>query len=71
MGLSDVVNEILAYVPNINWSVSYQDDPVSLFETTIRYLGGFLSAYDLLSGPLSSLSSSVGSEKVGLASNMI
>ncbi|KXL51140.1 glycoside hydrolase family 47 protein [Acidomyces richmondensis BFW] len=58
MGLSDVVNEILAYVPNINWSVSYQDDPVSLFETTIRYLGGFLSAYDLLSGPLSSLSSS-------------
>jgi mannosyl-oligosaccharide alpha-1,2-mannosidase len=48
----DVVNEILDYVPTIDWSVSYQDSRVSLFETTIRYMGGLLSAYDLLQGPL-------------------
>jgi hypothetical protein len=48
----DVVNDILDYVPTIDWSVSYQDSRVSLFETTIRYMGGLLSAYDLLQGPL-------------------
>ncbi|KAK3679256.1 Mannosyl-oligosaccharide alpha-1,2-mannosidase 1B [Recurvomyces mirabilis] len=52
---AEVVNEILAYVPTIDWSGSYQDEQVSLFETTIRYLGSMLSAYDLLSGPVSSL----------------
>jgi hypothetical protein len=48
-----VVDVILDYVPTIDWSVSYEDTRVSLFETTIRYLGGLLSAYDLLKGPLS------------------
>jgi len=52
---ADIVNTILEFVPTINWSVSYQDEQVSLFETTIRYLGGILSAYDLLSGPLGGL----------------
>jgi hypothetical protein len=48
----DVVNKILDYVPQIDWSVSYQDSRVSLFETTIRYMGGLLSGYDLLRGPM-------------------
>lgn len=52
---STIVNQILNYIPSINWSVSYQDEQVSLFETTIRYLGGLLSGHDLLKGPLSSL----------------
>lgn len=52
MGLPDVVNQIVAYVPHINYAVSYQNQPVSVFETTIRYLAGMLSGYDLLSGPL-------------------
>jgi mannosyl-oligosaccharide alpha-1,2-mannosidase len=51
----DVVNIILDYVPTIDWGVSYQNEQVSLFETTIRYLAGILSAYDLLNGPLASL----------------
>lgn len=46
-----VVDEILGHIPNINWSVSYEDESVSLFETTIRYIGGLLSGFDLLSGP--------------------
>ncbi|KAK0628936.1 glycoside hydrolase family 47 protein [Bombardia bombarda] len=45
-----VVNEILEFVPTINFNNTNSD--VSLFETTIRYLGGLLSAYDLLTGPL-------------------
>jgi mannosyl-oligosaccharide alpha-1,2-mannosidase len=52
MGIPSIVNEIINYVPSIDWSVSANDEPVSLFETTIRYLGGLLSGYDLLSGPL-------------------
>lgn len=52
MGIPEIVNEIIDYVPTINWSVSYEDEQVSLFETTIRYLGGLLAGYDLLSGPL-------------------
>ena len=55
MGNKPVVNQILPYIPSINWSVSKDNEVVSLFETTIRYLGGLLSAYDLLSGPLASL----------------
>jgi len=55
MGKSDIVDIIVDYVPQIDWSVSYQDEAVSLFETTIRYLGGILSGYDLLSGPASNL----------------
>lgn len=46
----DVANQILAYVQTINFDNAIGD--VSLFETTIRYLGGLLSAYDLLQGPL-------------------
>lgn len=55
MGIPEIVNEIIDYVPTIDWSVSYENEAVSLFETTIRYLGGLLSGYDLLSGPLADL----------------
>ncbi|KAK4947732.1 Mannosyl-oligosaccharide alpha-1,2-mannosidase 1B [Elasticomyces elasticus] len=50
-----IVNEILDFIPTINFAVSYKDELVSLFETTIRYLGGMLSGYDLLKGPLANL----------------
>lgn len=55
MGKGTVVNEILGHIPQIDWGASYQDEVVSLFETTIRYVGGLLSGYDLLTGPLSYL----------------
>ena len=48
---STIVDQILGNVPEIDFDVSYDDEVVSLFETTIRYLGGMLSAYDLLQGP--------------------
>ncbi|KAK3316254.1 glycoside hydrolase family 47 protein [Apodospora peruviana] len=51
MGDDQVVAEILDFIPNINFDNTTTE--VSLFETTIRYLGGLLSAYDLLTGPLS------------------
>lgn len=43
MELKDVVNEIITYVPTINFANS--SDTVSLFETTIRYLGGLLAGW--------------------------
>lgn len=53
MEQKDIVNQILEYIPTINYfSTSSQ---VSLFETTIRYLGGMISGYDFLSGPLAHL----------------
>jgi mannosyl-oligosaccharide alpha-1,2-mannosidase len=55
MKLPEIVNQIVDYVPDIDWSVSADNEAVSLFETTIRYVGGLLSGYDLLNGPLSGL----------------
>ncbi|KJX95575.1 mannosyl-oligosaccharide alpha-1,2-mannosidase like protein [Zymoseptoria brevis] len=52
MGEKDIVHQILEHIPAIDWNVSADDEVVSLFETTIRYLGGLLSGYDLLNGPL-------------------
>jgi mannosyl-oligosaccharide alpha-1,2-mannosidase len=53
MGQKDIVNQIISYIPSIDWSTTATS--VSLFETTIRYLGGMLSGYDFLSGPLAHL----------------
>jgi mannosyl-oligosaccharide alpha-1,2-mannosidase len=53
MGEREIVNQIISYVPTIDWSST--PTSVSLFGTTIRYLGGMLSGYDLLSGPLAHL----------------
>ncbi|KAF2712937.1 glycoside hydrolase family 47 protein [Pleomassaria siparia CBS 279.74] len=52
MGQKDIVNEILRHIATISWT---SNDEVSLFETTIRYLGGILSGYDFLTGPLAHL----------------
>ncbi|KAK4166445.1 glycoside hydrolase family 47 protein [Cladorrhinum sp. PSN259] len=51
MGNWQVVDQLLDYIPKIDFNTT--DTEVSLFETTIRYLGGLLSAYDLITGPLS------------------
>ena len=48
-----IVTEILDYIATIDYTTTTTE--VSLFETTIRYLAGMLSGYDLLKGPLSNL----------------
>ncbi|GAB1212382.1 maturation of Asn-linked oligosaccharides protein [Aspergillus terreus] len=48
-----IVNQILDHIAQVDYSKT--NDTVSLFETTIRYLGGMLSGYDLLKGPASGL----------------
>ncbi|PVH93200.1 glycoside hydrolase family 47 protein [Periconia macrospinosa] len=53
MGQKDIVNTIIDYIPTINYFETPSE--VSLFETTIRYLGGMLSGYDFLTGPLADL----------------
>ncbi|CAI6333114.1 unnamed protein product [Periconia digitata] len=53
MGQKDIVNEIIEYIPTIDYFETPTE--VSLFETTIRYLGGMLSGYDFLNGPLADL----------------
>ncbi|KAI1070846.1 hypothetical protein LB507_006662 [Fusarium sp. FIESC RH6] len=46
-----IVDKILNQIATTDFTVTVvPDQPISLFETTIRYLGGLLSAYDLLSG---------------------
>jgi mannosyl-oligosaccharide alpha-1,2-mannosidase len=74
MGEKKTVNEILDHIPTINWAVT--DDTVSLFETTIRYLGGMLSGYDLLCGPLAHLADDASkveallTQSINLANNL-
>lgn len=46
MGLREEFEEALAAVAEIDFGMS-TDYRVNVFETTIRYLGGFLAAYDL------------------------
>ena len=41
MGNSKVVNQILDFIPKIDFGTAVGS--ISLFETTIRYLGGLLS----------------------------
>ena len=53
MQIPDIVDQILTYIPTIDYTNTSTE--VSLFETTIRYLGGMLAGYDLLTGPLSNL----------------
>ncbi|KAJ6595756.1 seven-hairpin glycosidase [Mycena vulgaris] len=47
MGLEDLFEEAVNFSSNIDFSKSQTSDTVSLFETTIRYVGGLLSAYEL------------------------
>lgn len=47
MGLDDFFSEAVNFSANIDFSQSQVDETVSLFETTIRYVGGLLSAFEL------------------------
>lgn len=49
MGLKTEFEEAVAAVGRIDFSVS-EEANLNVFETTIRYLGGFLAAYDLTEG---------------------
>lgn len=53
MELPDVVKIILAHVKSIDFHST--NTSISVFESTIRYMGGLLSAYELLTGPFASL----------------
>lgn len=57
MEIPSITQTIVDYVPTIDFNrTSNMTSPtVSLFETTIRYLGGLLAGYDLLDGPFSDL----------------
>ncbi|KAI9254303.1 glycoside hydrolase [Sporodiniella umbellata] len=48
MGLEDELDQALSTIQKINFLV---DENISVFETIIRYLGGFLSAYELSDNP--------------------
>jgi mannosyl-oligosaccharide alpha-1,2-mannosidase len=54
MGLIDPVATILKHISTIDYTRPAPGESISVFETNIRYLGGMLSAYDLLSGPFAS-----------------
>jgi mannosyl-oligosaccharide alpha-1,2-mannosidase len=47
MGLHTEFEEAQEFVSTIDWNKVKDDEPVQLFETVIRYVGGLLSAYDL------------------------
>lgn len=51
MGLKKEFNEAVTVVKNLDWSNSTLPH-ANVFETTIRYLGGLLSAYDLSGEPI-------------------
>jgi len=56
MGKADVVQDILKHIATIDWNKTAEGmEGVSVFETTIRYLGGLLSGYDFLKGPRADL----------------
>lgn len=49
MNLPDIVAQQLAFIAQANFTKSaFAPADINAFETTIRYLGGLLSAYDLL-----------------------
>lgn len=50
---ADVVEIVLEHISKLDYSRT--ESSISVFETTIRYMGGMLSAYDLLAGPFSHL----------------
>ncbi|KAI9487146.1 MAG: glycoside hydrolase, partial [Benjaminiella poitrasii] len=47
MDLCEEFKEAQKFVSSISWNNNNDDEPVQLFETVIRYVGGLLSAYDL------------------------
>lgn len=57
MRADEAVFKQLDFITRIDFTKA--TDSVSLFETTIRYLGGLLSGYDLLTGPYADMVSNV------------
>ncbi|KAG5925487.1 hypothetical protein E4U42_004249 [Claviceps africana] len=56
IGEVETVNQLLDYIATIDFNTTkVVNDGISVFETNIRYLGGLLSGYDLLSGPYANL----------------
>lgn len=51
-----IVGQILKHVASIDFSSSADGSTTNIFESTIRYMGGLMSAYDLLRGPLANTS---------------
>ncbi|KIK68466.1 glycoside hydrolase family 47 protein [Collybiopsis luxurians FD-317 M1] len=49
MGLTDELTNATAYASQVDFSKSHTTDTVSIFETTIRYLGAMMSITDLTS----------------------
>ncbi|KAI5822730.1 glycoside hydrolase family 47 protein [Schizophyllum commune Tattone D] len=47
MGLDDLFHEAVDYVSGVDFSESKTDDTVSIFESSIRYVAGMLSAYQM------------------------
>ncbi|KAI8976706.1 seven-hairpin glycosidase [Trametes punicea] len=47
IGEEEIFEEIVNFTSHIDFTISHTTDTVSIFETTIRYLGGMLSAYEL------------------------
>ncbi|PHH88915.1 hypothetical protein CDD83_6895 [Cordyceps sp. RAO-2017] len=56
MGETGTINDMLDFIARIDFTTTARpNDRISLFETNIRYLGGLVSGYDLLKGPMSNL----------------
>ncbi|KAF2094197.1 putative 1,2-alpha-mannosidase [Rhizodiscina lignyota] len=55
MRQADIVKNITGFIPTVDFTKSSIPITVSLFETTIRYIGGMLAGHDLLTGPVSDL----------------
>ena len=49
LGLEDEFQEVLRAVERIDFTTTAADE-INVFETVIRYVGGFLGAYDLTNG---------------------
>ncbi|KAG6811842.1 hypothetical protein H0H92_005574 [Tricholoma furcatifolium] len=47
MGLNDLFLQAVNFTKTIDFNMSQTPDTVDVFETTIRYVGGLLSAYEL------------------------
>jgi len=49
MGKQNVIKIVLDHIAGTDFT--HTSSPISVFESTIRYVGGLLSAYELLTGP--------------------
>ncbi|KAN0084178.1 glycoside hydrolase family 47 protein [Tylopilus felleus] len=47
MGFQDLFDQAVQFIGTVDYSVSKTNSTVSLFETTIRHVGGLLSAYEI------------------------